>query len=570
MVSLVPKTYPKRVLITAALPYSNGRPHVGHIAGAYLPADIFVRYLRLRGVDTRFICGSDDHGVAIMLTAQKEGRTPAETALYYSQKQKASFDGMNIKFDVYGGTSRTPFHAKASQDFFTKIYEKGFFEKQSTRQFFDEQKQMFLPDRFVKGTCGYCGTLEQNGDQCENCGKMLDVDTLQNARSVVSNTPASIKESAHWFLDLSRFEKQVASWLKDATIREHTRNYVSGLLSTGLIKRAMTRDLTWGIPVPLSDPDAKGKVLYVWFDAPIGYISNTMELCEARGEKPQDYASWWKSDECEIFHFIGEDNTIFHCVIWIAMLTAEGSLKLPRGVIVNQFLNIQFPGQEQEKISKSRGTAVWIEDYLAEGSNPDVLRYYLTCIAPEKARTVYKPEDLIQRNNSELANILGNFVHRLVSFTHKYTGPKVPEFPAAKVTDIDRAFEQAMRSNHERVTAALDDFSFRAAMEAVMDFCREANKYLDVKAPWTTRKSDMETTQVTLAYGLRAVQYLAVVLAPFLPSTAAKIAKTMCFNTENLRWQDALRDLPAGSPLEKPEILFTKIEDTPAASASAA
>lgn len=563
-------TNKKRALITAALPYSNGRLHVGHIAGAYLPADIYVRYLRLKGVDTRFVCGSDDHGVAIMLTAQKEGKTPAETALYYSQKQKAAFEGLNIKFDIYGGTSRTSFHSKASQDFFLKIYEKGYFEKQTTRQFFDASKNMFLPDRFVKGTCGYCGTAEQNGDQCENCGKMLDVDTLQNARSVMSGTPATVKESAHWFLDLSKFEKEVTAWLEKAELRDHTRKYVTGLLSTGLVKRAMTRDLTWGIPVPLSDPDAKGKVLYVWFDAPIGYISNTKELCEARGESPERYSDWWKSDDCSLYHFIGEDNTIFHCVIWIAMLSAEGSFKLPDGVIVNQFLNIQFPGQEEEKISKSRGTAIWIEDYIASGASTDVLRYYLTTIAPERARTVYKPEDLIQRNNSELANSLGNFVHRLVSFTHKYIGPKIPEFSSAKVNDFDRAFEAKISQNHIRLTEHLENFNFKSGMETIMELCRDANKYLDDKAPWTTRKTDMETTSVTLAYGLRAVQYLAVVLAPYLPDTAAKMAKTLCLDAASITWDKAQQWLPAGSPLEKPEILFIKIEDKEEAVAPAA
>lgn len=555
------KAQKKRALITAALPYSNGRLHVGHIAGAYLPADIYVRLLRLKGIETRFVCGSDDHGVAIMLTAEKEGRTPAETALYYSQKQKASFDGLNIKFDVYGGTSRTSFHYKTSQEFFSRIYEKGYFEKQSTRQFYDASKDMFLPDRFVKGTCAHCKTPDQNGDQCENCGKMLDVDTLLDARSVVTKQPATIKESAHWFLDLSRFEKEVTAWLAKSTLRDHTRKYVSGLLSTGLVKRAMTRDLTWGIPVPLKDPDAKGKVLYVWFDAPIGYISNTKELCEARGENPEDYANWWKSDDCDVYHFIGEDNTIFHCVIWIAMLSAEGSFKLPTGVIVNQFLNIQFPGQEQEKISKSRGTAVWIEDYIAAGSNPDVLRYYLTSIAPERARTVYKPEDLVQRNNSELANILGNFVHRTVSFTHKYFGPKVPEYPENKVGDLDRAFEKKLFDTHERLTQHLDSFAFKLGLETIMEYCRDANRYFDEKAPWSTRKTDMETTAVTLAHGLRAVRYLSVALAPYLPDTAAKMAKTLCLDTKALRWDDALKALPAGSPLEVPEILFTKIED---------
>lgn len=413
----------KRLLVTAALPYSNGRPHVGHVAGCYLAADTYVRYQRLTGRDVRFVCGSDDHGVAIVLSADREGKTPAEVAEYYGKIQKEDFESLGIHFDVYSSTSRNPYHAQTSQNFFLELYKKDYFEKKSTEQFYDPVKKQFLPDRFVKGVCGYCSTPDQNGDQCENCGKVLDSTTLLEAKSVLSGEPAVVRETVHWFLDLSRFSTVVEEWLDGATIREHTRNYVKGLLSSGLIQRSMTRDLSWGIPVPLDEPEAEGKVLYVWFDAPIGYISNTMELCAERDGDCQLYSKWWKDDECDILHFIGEDNTIFHCVIWIAMLSAEGSFRLPEGVIVNQFLNIQFPNKnEAEKISKSRGTAIWIGDYIRQGGNPDTLRYYLTAIAPEKSRAVYKPEDLVQRNNADLANTLGNFVNRIISFTKSIAG----------------------------------------------------------------------------------------------------------------------------------------------------
>lgn len=552
---------PRRVLVTAALPYSNGTLHVGHIAGAYLPADIYVRYLRLRGAQVRSICGSDDHGVAIVMTAAKEGRTPAEVAQYYNQRHQKALSGLGINFDIYGSTSRNPFHAKTSQDFFLKLNEKNCFQKQETQQFYDPQQKIFLPDRFVKGTCGYCGAAEQNGDQCEECGKMLDVVSLGSPHNAITGAPAIIQKTVHWFLDLSRFQGEVEKWFSGARVREHTRTYVQGLLASGLIKRSMTRDLDWGIPVPLEDPDAKGKVLYVWFDAPIGYISNTKELCQAQEGDAEKYSEWWKSPETEIYHFIGEDNTIFHAVIWIAMLSAEGSFQLPRGVIVNCFLNIKFANREAEKISKSRGVAVWIEDYLEQGGNPDVLRYYLTAIAPEQARTVYRPEDLISRNNGELGNILGNLVHRVATFTHKYAGPCVPEIDPSKVTDRDRALTQRMQEVQAQVASLLEDFSFRAALEKVMEFGRECNKYLDDKAPWMTRKTDMATTQVTLAYGLNAIKFLAVLISPFMPFTSEKIAKLLSLNTSELAWESALEPLPPKTPLGTPEILFPRLEE---------
>ncbi len=556
----VKPTAGKRFLVTAALPYSNGALHVGHIAGAYLPCDIFVRYLKMCGSEVRAVCGSDDHGVAIMVTAQKEGKTPAEVAKHYNERQQKALEGLGIHFDVYGATSQTKFHTATSQHFFLKLFEKGFFKKKEVQQFYDPSKSMFLPDRFVKGTCAYCGAAEQNGDQCEECGKMLDIDTLQNPKSAMSGQPAVVKKTTHWFLDLSKFEETVESWLKQANVRENTKTYVRGLLSTGLIERSMTRDIDWGIPVPLEDPDAKGKVLYVWFDAPIGYISNTQQLCEKLDDDPEKYAAWWKSKDCEIYHFIGEDNTIFHTVIWIAMLSAEGSFQLPSGVVVNSFLNIKFPDKEVEKMSKSRGTAVWIEEYLAEGNNPDVLRYYLTAIAPESSRTVYRPDDLIARNNNELGNIVGNLVNRVVAFTHKYFGPNIPAYPESKITERDLKLREDMKMAFKEVTSLMNRCSFKAALERIMEFGRECNRYLDDKAPWTTRKTDMELTAATLAEALNGIKMLGVLLSPFLPNTSSKIASMLCYDYKTVSWEEALTPLPKQGSLEKPEILFPRME----------
>ena len=550
---------PRKVLVTAALPYSNNRPHVGHLGGAYIPADIYVRYLRLTGADVRFVCGSDDHGVAIMITAEKEGKTPAEVANFYRAKQAEDFAGMGISFDIYSGTSLCPGHAAESQAFFKAIYDKGYFEKRSSRQFYDEARQAFLPDRYVKVQCGHCGALDQNSDQCEQCGKMLDVDTSKNPMSVLSGEPAVIRETVHWFLDLSRFGSQVEEWIAKASLRDQTKAYVRGLLGTGLVKRAMTRDLSWGIPVPIDDPDAKNKVLYVWFDAPIGYVSFTKELCLREGKGVEAADAWWRSEDAEVYHFIGEDNTVFHCIIWIAMLSAEGSLRLPDGVIVNHFFNMQLPGGSVEKISKSRGTAVWIGDYLEAGGDPDSLRYYLTSIASEKARSVFKPDDLEHRHNGELADTLGNLVNRITSFSLKHCGATVPEFERDKVTDTDRALEAALESAFNDVTCELEGHSFKAALERVMDFSRYCNKYVDEKAPWASRKTDMEATKVTLSFCLRAIHALGIMLLPFLPGAASKIVSAFGREASTASWRDAVDVSVVGLPLTQPPILFQKL-----------
>lgn len=550
----------KKLLVTSGLPYSNGRLHVGHVAGAYLPADIYVRYQRLLGREVCFVCGSDDHGVAIMLTADKEGKTPREVSNYYHQSQKKSFEALGIEFDVYGSTCESKYHTQISQDFFKTVHKKGYFEKLSGKQFFDPEKGVFLPDRFVKGQCGFCGAPDQNGDQCEQCGKVLDIDSLKNAVSVFTGNSAEVRETVDWYFDLSQFEKPVGEWLEKSEMRDHTRNYVKGLLSTGLVKRSMTRNISWGIPVPLEDPDAQGKVLYVWFDAPIGYISNTLEFCQNNFADAQKYVDWWKSEESEIVHFIGEDNTIFHCIIWIAMLSAEGSYQLPKSVIVNQFLNIQFPGEEQQKISKSRGNAVWIEDYISNGGSVDALRYYLTSIAPEKSRAAYRPDDLIQKNNTDLANVLGNLVNRVISFTRKYCGPAIPGFDEKVVQDRDREFSRSIENTHEQLTRLLEQYSFKQAQETIFELAREANRYLDEKAPWQTRKTNMPETIVSLVYALQAIYFIGVSLQPFLPATAAKILKMLGFENTKPGWADALKTIPEGQELAEPEILFQKIE----------
>ncbi|MCL4142149.1 UNVERIFIED_CONTAM: hypothetical protein GTU68_028177, partial [Idotea baltica] len=550
----------KKYLVTAGLPYSNGDLHVGHLAGAYVPSDIFVRFLKLCKANVKYICGSDDHGVPIMLSAEKEGKKPEEIAAHYQKRQGEDFKKMGINFDIYSSTSQNPHHKEFSQFFFKKLHEKGFFEKKSSKQFYDPSSNMFLPDRYVKGTCGYCGAEKQNSDQCENCGKILDVDNLKDAYSVITNSNAEVRETVHWFLSLSDFEKQVTTWLDTASLRDHTKNFVKGLVTSGLVTRAMTRDLKWGIPVPLEDPDAKDKVLYVWFDAPIGYISNTAELLLNEGGDKNDYETWWKSKDSEIVHFIGEDNTIFHCLIWIAMLSAEGSYELPSAVVVNQFLNFKNPGEEVEKISKSRGTAVWINEYLAEGNNPDSLRYYLTSIAPEKARTVYNGEDLISKHNSDLVNTLGNFVNRVLSFTKKHVGEEVPEYIEKDLDETDIQFKEKLKSSFEKCSKELLNHQFKNSQETIFEAVRAANKYIDDKAPWKTRKTDMKKTEISLAVAIEAIGFFSIVLSPFIPFTALKLQNMLNLNVDQVIWSNALNVINAKHTLGETVLLFAKIE----------
>lgn len=550
----------RRFLVTAALPYSNGRLHVGHIAGAYLPADIFVRYLRLRGEDVRFVCGSDDNGVAITLSAEKEGLSPAQTVEKYNAAQKSDFDGLGIEFDVYGGTHLAGFverHNAISQAFFRTLFDKGCFVKRSTKQLFDTKAGKFLPDRYVTGDCHHCGAPAAYGDQCESCGKTIDPLLLKNPISMITKSTPEVRETTHWYLRLGDFQTQLRQWLESRTgWRPTVLNFALGQIKQGLPERAMTRDLDWGIPVPLDDPDAAGKVLYVWFDAPIGYVSFTAQMLENQKRPWTEFGSWWKDPDCKIVHFIGEDNIIFHALIWPAMLMAEGSFQLPHQVVANSFLNIRFPGRDEEKISKSRGSAVWIEDFLDQ-FDPDPLRYYLTAIAPETARTAYNPDEFLSRNDGELVATLGNFIHRTVTFAHKYFDGRVPSVGSRD--NIDGEQIAACDSQADRLAEQIECFHFKGALAELMTLARAGNLYLDQKKPWLQRKESMEACAASVNVCLQTVHVLAVLMQPFLPFASRKCLATLGLDATALTWKQLEQELPAGRRLGTPDILFRKL-----------
>ncbi len=624
----------RRYLITSGLPYSNGKLHVGHIAGAYLPADIYIRYLRATGADVRFICGSDDNGVAAVKTAREQGRSVEELTASFNASQRDSFAGLGIEFDIYGGTHQPDFvemHERISQDFFLKIHEKGFFTKRTTKQLYDTEAGQFLPDRFVKGTCPHCDSPNAFGDQCEGCGKSLDALELVNPVSAMSGTKPEPRETIHWYLRLDRLEDQLRSWLesKKETWRSTVINFTLGQMipavdvrfasaeqvadvhaklpphkgqslgddklhlrltfetrtereravemlreagvaheiAGGLPDRAMTRDLDWGVPVPLEDPDATGKVLYVWFDAPIGYISFTAKLCEQLGEGWESYEKWWKNPDCKVVNFIGEDNTVFHALTFPAMMLAThdsdslqgetGEYQLPSNVVANAFLNIKFPGKDEEKISKSRGTAVWIEDYL-KSFDPDPLRYYLTAIAPETQRTVFDLDDFITRNNGELLAALGNFFNRSITFAHKYFDGKVP--PAGERDAVDNEQLARCKSAADETAAELEAFRFKSALARVMQLARDGNGYFDTTAPFKSRKTDMDACGRAVNVCLQTARTLTTLMAPFLPHSAAKCLQMFNLGADGLSWDVATQPLKDGAPLGQAQLLFKKLD----------
>jgi len=568
----------RQFLVTSGLPYSNNRLHVGHIAGAYLPADIYVRYLRARGDNVRFICGSDDNGVAALKSAREEGISVEELTAKYNASQQESFKGLGIEFDIFGGTHQPAFvktHERLSQAFFMKIHDKGYFTKRTTSQLFDVEAKQFLPDRYVKGTCPTCKSDSAFGDQCENCGRSLDQTDLIDPISTMTGTKPELRETTHWFLRLDQLQQPLADWLRSkkngdggARWRDIVINQSLGRIEAeGLPERAMTRDMSWGVPVPLDDPDAEGKVLYVWFDAPIGYISFTEELCQRLGEGEDAYKNWWRNPDCKIVNFIGEDNIVFHAITFPAMLLAThdsdnvqgdaGEFQLPHNVVANAFVNFKMPGKEEEKMSKSRGTAVWIEDYLKD-YDPDPLRYYLTAIAPEQQRSAFEFDDFITRNNGELLAALGNFVNRTITFAHKYFDGKVP--PAGNREQIDLDQIQACKDIAKRTADSLEECRFKFAQEEMMSLARAGNGYFDNTKPFQTRKTDMEACGRAVNVCLQTVRTLTTIMAPFLPHIASKCRDMLSLDESANAWDTACNPMPDGHVLDKAQYLVQKLE----------
>ncbi|MCK4341734.1 MAG: methionine--tRNA ligase [Phycisphaerae bacterium] len=555
---------PKRYLVTAALPYSNNRLHVGHIAGAYLPADCYVRYLRACGHEVRFICGSDDNGVAIEISALRENSTPQDIAGHFHQRQKSDFAGLLIDFDIYGGTHHPDYlelHERLSQEFFTRIHERGYFTKRRTKQLYDPQAGRFLPDRFVRGTCHFCGFDRATGDQCEHCGQMIEPLLLKNPISVITDQPAEVRDTTHWYLQLNSFQRPLKEWLesKQGQWRPSVLNFALGQIKQGLPERSMTRDISWGVPVPLDDPDARGKVLYVWFDAPIGYMSFTAAWCAEHEGDWKAYEQWWSDPQTTIIHFIGEDNTVFHALTWPAMLMADGRHQLPTAVVANNYLNQKVAGVTR-KISKSTtppDAPVWIEEYLKKGLDPDALRYYLTAQAPETARADFDPDEFVARNNGELVAALGNFVNRTLTFAAKYFDGKVPD--AAARTNVDRAHLAQSEEALTKVGACLDGHRFRAGLEELMAYARLCNEYFSTRAPWASRKDNLADCGAAIATCIHAIHYLGIMAWPFMPGSARKLLSQLGLPEEPIRWEPPPPP-QTGAALGEPAILFTKLE----------
>ncbi len=546
----MPQDY-NRTTITAALPYANGPVHIGHLAGVYVPSDTYARYLRMKGKDVAFICGSDEHGVAITLRARKDGKTPQQIVDQYHDQIKKSFEDFGITFDIYHRTSAKIHHDTASEIFNT-LHEKGEFIEKTSKQYFDEKEQQFLADRYIKGTCPNCGYEEAYGDQCEKCGSTLSPSELKNPKSMLSGEPPILKETTHWYLPLDKYEP----WLKKYILEDHQewKSNVYGQckswIDNGLQPRPITRDLDWGIPVPAEG--GEGKVLYVWFDAPIGYISATKEWAQKEGKNWEDY---WKNEDTRLLHFVGKDNIVFHCIIFPAILHAEGSYIVPENVPANEFLNL-----ENDKISTSRNWAVWLHEYLEEfPGKQDVLRYVLTANAPETKDNDFTWKDFQTRNNSELVAIFGNFVNRAVVLTHKYFEGKVPEKGAFQ--PIDEQTLAAAKEIPAKIEASLDKFKFREALSYMMEIARIGNKYLADTEPWKLYKEDEERVKTIMHVSLQIVASLGVFATPFLPNTSKKLTEMLGMEASD--WEEAKKfDLLADNhQIEKATLLFEKIED---------
>lgn len=539
----------KRTTVTTALPYANGPVHVGHLAGVYVPADIYVRYLRLKGEDVLFIGGSDEHGVPITIKARQEGVTPQDIVDRYHTIIKKSFEDFGISFDIYSRTTSKT-HKELASDIFKTIYDKGGFIEQSSEQYYDEKARQFLADRYITGKCPHCGNEHAYGDQCESCGTSLSPNDLINPKSTISGSIPVMRETKHWYLPLNQHE----NWLRQWILEEHKEwkpnvyGQCKSWLDMGLQPRAVSRDLDWGIPVPVEG--AEGKVLYVWFDAPIGYISNTKELL------PDSWEKWWKDDETRLIHFIGKDNIVFHCIVFPAMLKAEGSYILPDNVPANEFLNL-----EGDKISTSRNWAVWLHEYLEEfPQKQDVLRYVLTANAPETKDNDFTWRDFQARNNNELVAIYGNFINRALVLTHKYFEGKVPDY--GELNDYDKQTLNEFVNVKAELEKLLDNFRFRDALKEAMNLARIGNKYLADTEPWKVAKTDMERVATIMHLSLQIAANLAVAFEPFLPFSSEKLRKML--NLKTFDWKDLGRTdlLKTGDSLGNAELLFDKIEDT--------
>ena len=560
----------KRTLVTAALPYANGPVHIGHLAGVYVPADIYVRYLRLKGKPVLFVGGSDEHGVPVTISARKEGCTPQDVVDRYHQIIKQSFEDFGVSFDVYSRTT-SAIHHKFAADFFRKLYDDGKFVELESEQYYDEQANEFLTDRNIRGECPKCHAPEAYGDQCEQCGSTLSPDELINPYNAVTGNPLVKRMTKHWYLPLEQYQ----TWLEQWILGEHKewRSNVYGQckswLDSGLKPRAVTRDLNWGIPVPVEG--AEGKVLYVWFDAPIGYISNTKELCDAHPELYGTWQQWWQDNDSRLLHFIGKDNIVFHCIVFPSMLKAHGDYILPDNVPANEFLNL-----EGRKISTSKNYAVWLNEYLEElPGRQDELRYVLTANAPETKDNDFTWADFQARCNNELVAVYGNFVNRALQLTKKYYDGIVPE--CGMLTDTDKATLAEFSQVKERVEALLDDFKFREAQKEAMNLARIGNKYIADEEPWKVIKTDPERVKTVIYISLQLTANLAIAFEPFLPFSSARLRQMLnvesslsatdaaCENsdTQSFTWADLGKTdlLPAGKQLGEPSLLFSKIED---------
>ncbi|MBP3612772.1 MAG: methionine--tRNA ligase [Rikenellaceae bacterium] len=538
----------KRYLVTSALPYANGPVHIGHLAGVYVPSDIYVRYLRQRGADVISVCGSDEHGVPITIKARKEGVTPQDIVDKYHNIIKSSFERLGMSFDIYSRTSSAT-HAKTASDFFRTLYDKGEFTEATSQQYYDEEAQTFLADRYITGTCPKCGNDRAYGDQCEKCGSTLNATDLIDPKSAVSGSKPVMRETKHWYLPLDKHEQMLREWILEGHKEWKSNVYgqCKSWLDGGLQPRAVSRDLDWGIPVPVEG--AEGKVLYVWFDAPIGYISATKDLTP-------DWEKYWKSEDTKMVHFIGKDNIVFHCIVFPSMLKAHGGYILPENVPANEFLNL-----EGDKISTSRNWAVWLHEYLDEfPGKEDVLRYVLCANAPETKDNDFTWKDFQARNNNELVAILGNFVNRALVLTQKYYEGVVPA--AGELTDYDRETLAEMPKIRKALEENIEGYRFREALKEAMNLARLGNKYLADTEPWKVVKTDPERVKTILNIALQITAELSIAIEPFMPFSAAKIIKML--NIEKLDWERLgdVEVLPAGHVIGKAELLFEKIEDS--------